>query len=50
MQETLANPVFKKVSTAIEKGTKIDMSTADEIATAVKSWALSKGATHYTHC
>jgi len=49
MQETLANPVFKKVSTAIEKGTKIDMSTADEIATAVKSWALSKGATHYTH-
>ncbi|WP_177179720.1 glutamine synthetase III family protein [Cyclobacterium xiamenense] len=49
MQETLASPVFKKVSTAIEKGTKIDMSTADEIATAVKSWALSKGATHYTH-
>lgn len=49
MQETLASPVFKKVSTAIEKGTKIDMSTADEVATAVKSWALSKGATHYTH-
>lgn len=49
MQETLASPVFKKVSTAIEKGTKIDMSTADEVATAVKSWALGKGATHYTH-
>lgn len=49
MQETLASPVFKKVSTAIDKGTKIDMSTADEVATAVKSWALSKGATHYTH-
>jgi len=49
MQETLATPVFKKVSTAIEKGTKIDMSTADEVATAVKSWALGKGATHYTH-
>lgn len=49
MQETLATPVFKKVSTAIEKGTKIDMSTADEVATAVKSWALAKGATHYTH-
>ncbi|NHE59554.1 glutamine synthetase type III [Cyclobacterium sp. GBPx2] len=49
MQETLATPVFKKVSTAIDKGTKIDMSTADEVATAVKSWALSKGATHYTH-
>ncbi|GAB2990466.1 glutamine synthetase III [Cyclobacterium sediminis] len=49
MQETLASPVFKKVKTAIEKGTKIDMSTADEIATAVKGWAMSKGATHYTH-
>ncbi|WP_339924757.1 glutamine synthetase III [uncultured Cyclobacterium sp.] len=49
MQETLASPVFKKVKAAIEKGTKIDMSTADEIATAVKGWAMSKGATHYTH-
>ncbi|MEX2513807.1 MAG: glutamine synthetase III [Cyclobacteriaceae bacterium] len=49
MQESLASSIFQKVKTAIEKGTKIDMSTADEIATAVKSWALSKGATHYTH-
>lgn len=49
MQENLATPVFKKVKAAIEKGTKIDMSTADEIATAVKGWAMSKGATHYTH-
>ncbi|MEX2569522.1 MAG: glutamine synthetase III [Cyclobacteriaceae bacterium] len=49
MQESLASPIFQKVKAAIEKGTKIDMSTADEIATAVKSWALSKGATHYTH-
>lgn len=49
MQESLASSIFQKVKTAIEKGSKIDMSTADEIATAVKSWALSKGATHYTH-
>lgn len=49
MQESLAPTIFKRVSSAIEKGTKIDMSTAEEIATAVKSWALSKGATHYTH-
>jgi glutamine synthetase len=49
MQEALAPTVFKTVSNAIEKGTKIDMSTAEEVATAVKSWALSKGATHYTH-
>lgn len=49
MQESLAPSVFQRVSGAIEKGTKIDMSTAEEIATAVKSWAMSKGASHYTH-
>lgn len=34
---------------AIDKGTKIDTSTAEEVASAVKTWALSKGVTHYTH-
>ena len=31
------------------KGLKIDMETADAIASAAKSWAMSKGATHFTH-
>ena len=34
---------------AIDKGSKIDSSTAEEVASAVKTWALSKGVTHYTH-
>ncbi|MES2519199.1 MAG: glutamine synthetase III, partial [Bacteroidota bacterium] len=34
---------------AIEDGKKIDREAADEVAAAMKSWALSKGATHYTH-
>ena len=49
MQESLAPTIFKRVSSAIEKGGKIDAASAEEVATAVKTWALSKGVTHYTH-
>ncbi|MGM0582308.1 MAG: glutamine synthetase III [Bacteroidota bacterium] len=49
MKASLAPDVFKKVSNAIDKGKKIDMETADQIASAVKSWAITKGVTHYTH-
>jgi len=49
MRESLAPSVFKKVMEAIDKGSKIDPSTAEEIASAVKVWAMSKGVTHYTH-
>lgn len=49
MQESLAPSIYKRVSTAIERGAKIDASSAEEVATAVKTWALSKGVTHYTH-
>jgi len=49
MKESLAPSVFKKVMEAIDKGSKIDPSTAEEIASAVKVWAMSKGVTHYTH-
>jgi glutamine synthetase len=49
MKECLAPSVYKKIMEAIEKGTKIDSATAEEVASAVKVWALSKGVTHYTH-
>lgn len=49
MQKLLAPDVFKKVSKAIDQGTKIDAETANAVASAAKSWATSKGATHYTH-
>ncbi|MDA1269570.1 MAG: glutamine synthetase III [Bacteroidetes bacterium] len=49
MKETLAPSVFKKVMEAIDKGSKIDPATAEEIASAVKTWAITKGVTHYTH-
>jgi glutamine synthetase len=34
---------------AIEHGTKIDRKIADQVAVSMKDWAMSKGATHYTH-
>ncbi|TRX51990.1 glutamine synthetase type III [Fulvivirga sp. M361] len=49
MQSHLSPDIFKRVKTAIDEGIKIDADTADAIASAVKTWALSKGATHYTH-
>lgn len=49
MKETLAPSVYKKVVEAIDKGSKIDPTTAEEVASAVKVWAMSKGVTHYTH-
>jgi glutamine synthetase len=49
MRSTLAPAVFKKVSNAIKNHEKIDEATADAVASAAKSWAIAKGATHFTH-
>ena len=49
MRESLSPDIFNNVTEAIRKGHKIDEDTANVIAVAIKSWALSKGATHFTH-
>jgi glutamine synthetase len=49
MRASLSPSVFKKVSQAIKNHEKVDEATADAVASAAKSWALSKGATHFTH-
>jgi len=49
MQQYLSKNTYKKVIEAVEKGIKIDRDSADEIASSMKSWTISKGATHYTH-
>lgn len=49
MRATLAPGLFKKVSQAIKNHEKIDDATADAVASAAKSWAMAKGATHFTH-
>ncbi len=49
MKQSLSPDVFKKVKYSIENGKKIDEDTADAVAAAVKTWAISHGVTTYTH-
>ncbi len=49
MREYLTKEAFSSILDAIKKGTKIQRHIADQVAVAMKDWALSKGVTHYTH-
>ena len=49
LRQYLNKDAFLKVTEAIIKGIRIERMLADQIAAAMKTWALSKGATHYTH-
>src|SRR4051795_7067456 len=48
-RERLAKPVFKALQRTIRRGDALDPEIADAVASAMKDWALEKGATHYTH-
>ena len=49
MQSHLDKDTYKSLKKSIHDGTKISRSTATQIATGMKSWAMAKGVTHYTH-
>ena len=49
MRQYLTKDAFKGVMNAIQHGKKIDRNIADQVASSMKDWALSKGVTHYTH-
>ncbi|KQC31446.1 glutamine synthetase III [Flagellimonas eckloniae] len=49
MLQFLTREAFDKVKSAIFQGSKIDRKIADQVAEGMKAWALSMGATHYTH-
>lgn len=49
MKERLPHPVYAKWKTATRKEDALDRPTADAIAHAMKTWAMEKGATHFTH-
>ena len=49
MKKTLSAQVFKEFEKTINEGKKLDKEIADEVATAMKNWAIEKGATHFTH-
>ncbi|MDD2857906.1 MAG: glutamine synthetase III [Candidatus Nanopelagicales bacterium] len=49
MQRRLPKSVFKSVTDTIENSAPLDPAVADAVASAMKDWALEKGATHYAH-
>ncbi|QLG46230.1 glutamine synthetase III family protein [Costertonia aggregata] len=49
MLQYLTKDALNSVKSAILSGTKIDRKIADQVAEAMKGWAISMGATHYTH-
>ena len=49
MREYLPSDAFKSMQESIQNGTRLERKMADQVASAMKDWALTKGATHYTH-
>jgi glutamine synthetase len=49
MEHYLSNEAYKVVKRAINEGKSLSRQEADLVATGLKAWAISKGATHYTH-
>ena len=49
MQDRLPKPTYKKLKRVIDDGEPLDLDIANEVAHAMKEWALEKGATHFTH-
>lgn len=49
LKHYLSQEAYMAVMEAVEKGRKIERKIADYVASAMKTWAISKGATHYTH-
>lgn len=49
MKSCLTDDVYKQVKRTIDENIRLDLSVANAVADAMKEWAISKGATHYTH-
>jgi glutamine synthetase len=48
-KERLSKDTFRQLQSTLEHGEALDPQLADEVAEAMKEWALERGATHYTH-
>ena len=49
LRQQLSKPAWKALQATMERGALIDPAIADTVALAMKTWAMEKGATHYTH-
>ena len=48
-KDRLSKDTYKKLQSVLATGEALDTDLADEVAEAMKEWALERGATHYTH-
>ena len=49
MRKMLPKSVYQSLKNTINEGKALDEDVADIVASAMKEWAVSKGATHFTH-
>jgi len=49
MRQRLPKEIYRSLRKTIETGSELDHGVAGVVASAMKDWALEKGATHYTH-
>ncbi|MBR1583071.1 MAG: glutamine synthetase III [Spirochaetales bacterium] len=49
MRASLSADVYASLRKTIDEGSALDISVANAVAEAMKNWAVSKGATHFTH-
>lgn len=49
MRTRMPERVYRSLKETIQQGKELDPDIADVVATAMKDWAVSQGATHYTH-
>ena len=49
MKERLPKAIYKALKKTTERGTTLEPEVADVVASAMKDWAVEKGATHFTH-
>ena len=49
MKATLSADVYSSLKKTIDEGAPLDVQVANAVASAMKDWAIEKGATHFTH-
>ena len=49
MRQYIAKDAYESLCNAIDEGRRIDRKFANQIAQGMKTWAMERGATHYSH-
>jgi len=49
MRARLPEGAYKALQSSMERGQELDPALADQVASAMKEWAIERGATHFTH-